>query len=531
MLRIGILLDTEEVSAWIADFVDDIIQHKQLQLAVVVIPEQPYRENLSFAYTFFSRIGNALLPGKPNLSKIVKLAISDDARIVKINTPNYDRNSSSPADLTDIINTGPDVLLYFGNRSISGDFLSLAKHGVWCLHTGDGLPLGNKTAGFREWYYKTPMTQISVMKLSSQSKEHDCITSSVTKTEYLSLSRNQTALFSKGINLLIQTLESYASGTKPAPTENPRLVEHAHATPGLWVSLIAFGKLLSRLLTKYITKLLYIEQWVLFYSFSSQAYPSLSFHNFKALVPPKNSIWADPFVVDHNDQLYLFIEELHTKTNKGHISCLTLDNHGEIKSSVVIIDRPYHLSYPFIFQNEGIWYMIPESADNLTVDLFECEEFPAKWKFKKTLLSEIRAFDSTIHYHEGKYWLFCTVQKRPGGSTNDDLYLYYTEDFINGQWHSHVANPVISNPESARPAGKIFYDKNTLYRPSQICVPRYGYGLSLNRIDLLNETCYSETNVNQVIPNWRRKLCSTHTLNFTGNFTIIDGQIRRFRYF
>lgn len=528
-MRVGILLEAGEIPSWVADIIIEINQHKNIHLAVLVRVEGRSTKKPKGAFELFRKIDRSLLPGKPNVLEKVKLDLSQ-VPLVKVKLING--ISISAEDLLEIKKHEADILFYAGEEALARDVLTLCKYGVWCLGAGEGTSFGNNSAGFWEWYHQTPVTKVSLLELSSDISKKRCIASRVTKTEYLSLSRNQTAVFSKGIDLLIEELAKLASSQSPIqPTDNMLNNLSAGSYPGEWASLRACLKLMSRIVVKSITKAFFIEQWVLFFSFSSTPILQLDFRNFKTLIPPKHLIWADPFVISENNKHYLFIEELPIKTNKGHISCMVLNDKGEVEKSAIIIDQPFHLSYPFIFKYEETWFMIPESADNSTVDLYECLEFPFKWRFKKSLLTHVRALDSTLYFQDNKYWLFCTIQKRSGSSTNEELCLFYTDHFLTGEWTEHTGNPVLSDPSSARPAGRIFYHDNSWYRPSQICVPRYGYGLSLNRIIKLSESNYIEENVKEAKPDWMKNLLSVHTLNFSNELTVIDGQIKRFRFF
>jgi hypothetical protein len=142
----------------------------------------------------------------------------------------------------------------------------------------------------------------------------------------------------------------------------------------------------------------------------------------------------------------------------------------------------------------------------------------------------VEAFDSTIHFHEGRFWLFCTIKKTVGGSSDDHLYLFHTNDLLEGDWQPHQNNPVVSDPTSARPAGRVFIHEHILYRPSQICVPRYGYGLCLNKISELTDSLYKEETISRAVPTWRKDLLSVHTFNFSNGITVIDGQLRRIKF-
>jgi len=533
LLRIGIITDNEKVPAWANGIVNELIQYKNIQWTTIIHAEGASSDRDNVAFKLFRKVDEIILPGNPILSERVNLKLPPSVPIVRVKlTSNGLKSSVSSEYLGEVSKTKPDLLLYFGSEILEGEILYIPLSGVLTLHFGDPNRPSNCPPGFWEWFHPIPVTRVSIVRLKNEPTGNEILATATTRTEFLSLSRNQTAIFSRGIDLFVNSVVRIADiGKFPDPGSPPRPLNKPKSdTPDLWNSMVAIIKLATRILVKSVNKTFFIEQWILFFSFNQQSFPQLNFEKFKALIPPKDRIWADPFVVSKDGIHYLFIEELLKKTNRGHISCLVLNQNGEIETSRIIIERPYHLSYPFIFQHKDSWYMIPESGENKTVDLFECTSFPFEWKYKQTLLSDVEAFDSTIHFREGLYWLFCTIKKSQGASSDDDLYLFYSRDFLVGDWQPHPGNPVISDPAIARPAGRIFMYNNILYRPSQICVPRYGYGLSLNRILELNETSYKEEKVSQELPNWRSDLLSVHTFNFTEDITFIDGQLKRLKF-
>ena len=93
---------------------------------------------------------------------------------------------------------------------------------------------------------------------------------------------------------------------------------------------------------------------------------------------------------------------------------------------------------------------------------------------------------------------------------------------FSSDWTPHPLNPIISDCKSARPAGKIFSKNGTLYRPSQNCSTRYGYGFNVSEITSLDESRYSEELVSSVKPNWDKRIIGTHTLNHVNSLHIID---------
>ena len=131
-------------------------------------------------------------------------------------------------------------------------------------------------------------------------------------------------------------------------------------------------------------------------------------------------------------------------TGRGHIACLELDEDGALASQQVVLQRDYHLSYPFIFEGGTELYMIPETAANRTVELYRCERFPDRWGFVKVLLRDLYAVDATLLEADGGAWLFANV-KESGGSSLNALHLFRGASPLADDWRPHPKNPVVQD--------------------------------------------------------------------------------------
>jgi hypothetical protein len=280
----------------------------------------------------------------------------------------------------------------------------------------------------------------------------------------------------------------------------------------------------ARRLNKDLSSLFFIDQWVIMTARGGN-YDSLQWSAFRPLVPDKDRYWGDPFIIPKGDRYFVFIEEKIYATGLGRIACLTLDAEGQLLSSQAVLERPYHLSYPFLFEQEGETFMIPESAGNRSLELYHCAHFPDRWEFVKTLMKDIYAVDATLLQHENKYWLFANVKKE-GGSSLDALHLFYADSPFANKWTPHRRNPIVKDIHSARPAGRIFMQEGGLIRPSQDSARRYGHALRFNRIIKLDEDDYAETEAASFRPPGG-KMLATHTFNQAGEMTVIDAIIRR----
>jgi hypothetical protein len=287
-------------------------------------------------------------------------------------------------------------------------------------------------------------------------------------------------------------------------------------------------RLPQRIWKKFLSTFYYFpDQWVLLIA-RADGRKALSWADFRTILPPPDRDWADPFILVREGNYFLFIEEKPYSTNRGRIVCLSLNQKMEIQSAQVALERPYHLSYPFLFERRGQLFMIPESEKSNQVELYRCVRFPDQWEFEKPLIKNIKAVDSTIVEHNGKWWLFANVIE-PGGTSWDTLNLYYSDDPISDRWTPHPLNPIVKNIHTARPAGYIQKTAEGLMRPSQDCSVRYGYATNFNRIIKMTETEYAETTESTYKPPRHGPFVGVHTWNQERGLVAIDAIFRRRR--
>ena len=251
------------------------------------------------------------------------------------------------------------------------------------------------------------------------------------------------------------------------------------------------------------------------------------------LKPPSDRIWADPFVVKKKDSFFIFFEEKLNKVSNAHISCLQFNSAGILKNAKpeIVLKEKHHLSYPFIFLDNGVEYMIPEAADSDELSLYKAAAFPSNWKKIKTLLTGKKIYDATVHFHEGYWYLFCSGKIDNTLSADAYLYIYYTKDIFNEPLLPHPLNPVYRDVRNSRPAGKIFKWMDNLIRPSQVSAPDYGSKIQLNCIKKLSIDHFEEEMSDIISPDWNNKISGIHTINYSEGFSVADIQTRRSKWF
>ena len=67
-----------------------------------------------------------------------------------------------------------------------------------------------------------------------------------------------------------------------------------------------------------------------------------------------------------------------------------------------MLERDHHLSYPFVFEHEGVVYMLPERGEAGRVELHRAVAFPDEWRLDRVLLDGLTAVDATLHVGEAR---------------------------------------------------------------------------------------------------------------------------------
>lgn len=116
-----------------------------------------------------------------------------------------------------------------------------------------------------------------------------------------------------------------------------------------------------------------------------------------------------------------------------------------------MLEQATHLPYTFIFEDDGRLLLIPETSTRRTVDLYRCDDFPARREHHATLLTGSALADATVARHDGLHYLF-GVTHNDGGGPSDMLAIFWAEA-LTGPWRPHATNPVQVGRASARPAG------------------------------------------------------------------------------
>lgn len=218
----------------------------------------------------------------------------------------------------------------------------------------------------------------------------------------------------------------------------------------------------------------------------------------KVIEPAPGTYHADPFLFKG----LIFFELYDYK--KGVIACMNKSG----KNLKIVLEQPWHLSFPFLIEDGGEIYMVPESGAS-NIDLYRAVDFPDKWEFVDTLVQG--AFADTTILKRAKDFLMFTTE-------GDNNLRIYRADSMRGPWDKVYSESHMHS----RGAGNIFFDLDAkIIRPTQDG-EAYGRKLFFKEIDFP----YKEKTIKTIEPDWLPGLTGTHTFNFDQTHVVIDGRIK-----
>ncbi len=198
---------------------------------------------------------------------------------------------------------------------------------------------------------------------------------------------------------------------------------------------------------------------------------------------------ADPFMVHRTGHWYLFFEVLNKATKIGQIGIARSKDGRAWRYSGSVLVEPFHVAYPYVFEHNACFYMIPDTPD-MGVLIYKAVDFPFRWERLHTLLEGGRFSDSSIFEYDGTWWMLTAWSL--GRSSLKSLRLYRA-DAPTGPWHEHPQSPIVApNELGSRPAGRVLIVNGRPVRFAQDAFPEYGSQVRAFEILDLTDTTYQE---------------------------------------
>lgn len=337
-----------------------------------------------------------------------------------------------------------------------------------------------------------------------------------------SLSEAMDGILSRAIELIVQTA-SNPDHLDPDLHREPRTVGSDAS-----LALAAYNRLAefvaAKLRRRLTTAVQQRERWVIglrpnLGPFSVQnAQPSLA--HFRLHRDDGLRFWADPMLFEQAGRTWLFCEEFPYATERGIISVAEVAADGTIGPFVPVIERPYHLSYPLVFEDGGQIWMIPESAASKRVELYRAVEFPYRWELESYLVEGLGVCDATILKRNGRYHLFASTTHRK--STSWDSLRIFESRSLQDPFVAHPSGLAMIDCRQSRSAGGFLQSGADTLRPAQDCSRGYGSSLMMCRVDQLCPQSYRQTPVASISPAAPAVVTGTHHYSRSARFEAVD---------
>jgi hypothetical protein len=537
-LRVGVFADSLHQPRWIVEALAKVAACDFAELSLVAIKNRgqtPFSDSRNGVPANGTRgLSPVLLRAYTKLDRLVFGGTDwSEPRELDLLVPRSRRLDIDGCDAAEwharVAELGLDVAFALGNVD-DATLEGFARCGVWRYCFGEDQDIHEPLAGLREVIAGAPVVASGIRIHRGAGFDDRLAYQSYSRTFPFSLARSRDGVLPKSAEFIARALQDlHSSGpTWLEQSTVPARDVPEQGFPGN-VSLIRdLSRVGLRVARTTAEKYLTVGQWMLGFRFGEGEALNGSLDGYFRLQPPKDRFWADPFPISRNGRHYIFFEELPFDAGKAHISVIEVHPDGRTSEPTRVLERDYHLSYPFLLEDQGQLYMIPETAHNRTVEIYKCVDFPRKWKLERVLMKDLWCADATIHRAGERWWMFANVGI-DGGEVNDELHLF-SSDRLMGGWKPHRRNPVKSDVRGARPAGRLFTHGGELYRPGQICTPIYGAGIAMHRVTKLTEHEYAEEEVRRILPAGSDGILGIHTINRAGPLSVTDAFVRRSRF-
>ena len=240
-------------------------------------------------------------------------------------------------------------------------------------------------------------------------------------------------------------------------------------------------------------------------------------------LPPMGSFQflADPFGLWRDGRLYVFVETYDYRVRIGAIEVLVYDAALTLVDRRPVLNEPWHLSYPLVFEAEGETWMLPEAHRSNRLTLYRSVDFPTRWEPAHVIALDHVAVDATPLFHDRRWWLFYTSADREPDKMRA-LHVAYA-DRLAGPWTPHPQNPVRVDIASARPGGLPVVVDGRIVLPVQDCSRTYGGAIRPLTITITPDRFAAEMSTPLIAPASAAPFVEgLHTLAAAGPVTLVD---------
>jgi hypothetical protein len=396
-----------------------------------------------------------------------------------------------------------------------------AKFGAIRMRFGELPAIPTRQAGFREVCRRDPSSKFRIMLLDGHGAAPIFAGAFHTR---LSLVDNRNELIRKAYPYLGPAIVAHFTQSNSANPAHLDSVEPARetATECLLSSRDLFGSLWARidLIRAGVLNVLLGRKGHWQIAWYRGCWPEVASAKSNVVESTAGSFLADPFVVKREGRRICYVEEYEYRNGRGVISALELTGTSA-RMLGSIIEEPFHLSFPFIFEFKSRLYMCPESAEAEQIRVYECVEYPLQWRLCRVLMDNVCAADTMLFEYDGRWWMFTNIDPQGTNDYESRLYLFWSDSPLSTEWEPHPQNPVIFDPLIGRNAGFVTRDDELFRCAQRQGFSQYGEAFSIRKITELTTERYAEQSHLAVGPE-KFGAKGTHHIHHDDEFVVRD---------
>ena len=510
-IRVGVTLDGRRVARWKRDVLAGLREVEGAELALVVLAPAARSRRRSLAdllLRLYSALDRRIFALEPD--PLEKVDVS--SLIAGVMTVERRTGGGAGAVAVDV-----DVAITLGAEA--DVLLDDAPLGVWTYRHGLGRERADDVPYLRDVKERRLASHVALVRQSDQV----VLAHSTIRTDLVSMQRVRSAALLRCRHLAGRLLRDLRRRSRARRAVGGAGDRGPARELGVAEVLSSVGRIPARLLLRRLFNTLWHEQWLLVVRPVEDGSPPISFVGARLHRPPRGRDWADPFPIRVNGRSWLFFEEIPWRGGRGHISVAELDEAGDLHDRRVALETPHHLSYPFVFEHDDDTLSAAGVARLVRHDAVSRPRFPDDWE-PLCVLADDALYDPTLlppATEPGG----CSARSPTWASPRTTSCTSSTPTTLEGPWHPHPRNPVVSDVRGARPAGPLIRDGSRLLRPAQDCSGRYGRAVVFKEVLELSRSAYREVEVARLEPDWLVDNLATHHYATGERWTATDAML------
>jgi hypothetical protein len=546
-LRIGIMASDTNFPEWIARCIEYLFADKHIEISLLIFKKNTnsiIKQNriLKVVRTILSQVFLHKLFYRffMQASKMPHMKMRDLtpnlSKVPSIHCETIKRGKYSECfcenDIEEIKKFNLDIILRFAFGIIKGEIHTVPRYGVWSFHHDNEQKYRGVPSCFWEIYYGDSETGAILQRLTEKLDGGIILKKGFLKTINYSWADNQARVYLESARwplLVCKDIVNDAADYLNAPPSTTKAP--VYYMPINREMLYYCYVILINIIRQHLKRFFVYKYWNI--GICSNAMEDIVEKSKNMKIkwlpnPDKGSFSADGFAISIDKKKYILWEKFERAKNKGEILYYEIEEDKIIDSGLAI-SLPFHTAYPYLIEFQNEIFLLPETHENNEAALYRALHFPDTWVKACTLLTDVKAVDSTLFFYNNKWWLFCA---HDDNYPDANLYIYYASDVF-GPYMEHTSNPVKTDVRSSRPAGTPFVYNGTLLRPAQDCSRDYGSRIVLNKVNILTPTMFREEAAGFIEPDRSGPYPDgLHTISFSKDgFISVDGAVDKVELF